>query len=107
MTDVKCDNAAAIEAWKTVTLKAKEATKKVKAQLSAAKMTIRLLEAQIAKLDGRGVAASIDTVRTANALATIKNARRWHKGETVPAELMDLITEDLTEVVTLQIEHKG
>ena len=87
--------------------KAVEAKKAIKGKLDAAQETIRLLEAQIQRTKAKAGDVAADFKRIETAISTIKNIRRMNKGDSIPAESLTYLEEDLTEEYTLGIEHQS
>ena len=108
MTDCKCEeHKAKIEAANKKADKATEAKKSLSKKFDEAKETIRLLTAQIEKASGKAQQVAADSKRIGTTLSTIKNIKRMNKGDTIPAESLDYLVEDLTEEFTLSLEHKA
>ena len=87
--------------------KAVEAKKTMKGKLDAANETVRLLEAQLERINGKADKVAADSKRIETAISTIKNIRRMNKGDTIPAESLTYLEEDLTEEFTLGLEHQA
>lgn len=106
MTEV-CKNKEALEEAINKAAKAADTAKKLRACLRESKETIRLLEAQLEKINSKKSDVDANAKRIETTLFTIKNIKRMNKGDTIPAESLSYIEEDLTEEYTLQLEHKA